>query len=171
MTMKKEALIRELDYEDLPHVMTIEKQAFTNPWSLAMFVLEMSKPSSICLAAVSRRNELYGYLVCSRYDDVWHLMNVSVEADLRRKGIAKLLLDRMFELSQKDDEKQQYTLEVRLTNVSAIKMYEVYGFRSAGIRRRYYKNDGEDALIMWRMSTVGGGQAGGRESGLLDQRR
>jgi ribosomal-protein-alanine N-acetyltransferase len=69
--------IRTLGYSDLPHVIAVERRAFTAPWSLAMFVLELSKPSGICLAAVdSDSNKLVGYLILSRYDTVWHLMNV-----------------------------------------------------------------------------------------------
>jgi len=69
--------IRRLIYADLPHVIAIERQSFPTPWSLAMFVLELSKASGICLAALDQ-DELVGYCVCSRYDTVWHLMNVAV---------------------------------------------------------------------------------------------
>ena len=66
-------------------MIAIERRAFPTPWSLAMFVLELSKPSGICLAALDRRR-LVGYLVCSRYDTVWHLMNVAVDARLAAPG-------------------------------------------------------------------------------------
>ena len=69
--------VRRLTYSDLPAVLGIERRSFPTPWSLAMFVLELSKPSGICLAA-SGPDGLVGYLVCSRYADVWHLMNVAV---------------------------------------------------------------------------------------------
>ena len=77
--------IRRLTYADLPQVIAIERRAFPTPWSLAMFVLELSKPSGICLAAMIDER-LVGYLVCSRYDTVWHVMNVAVDARLRRRG-------------------------------------------------------------------------------------
>jgi hypothetical protein len=70
-------VIRRLAYSDLPAVISIERRSFPTPWSLAMFVLELSKPSGICLAA-TEGDRLLGYLVCSRYDQVWHLMNVAV---------------------------------------------------------------------------------------------
>jgi len=70
--------IRELTYGDLPRVIAIERRAFPTPWSLAMFVLELSKASGICLAALHDRR-LIGYLICSRYDTVWHVMNVAVD--------------------------------------------------------------------------------------------
>ena len=139
--------IRRLTYADLPQVIAIERRAFPTPWSLAMFVLERSKPGGICLAA-TRHGELVGYLVCSRYDTVWHLMNVSVEPEERRTGVATALL---LELLEKiDDPDARLTLEVRRSNAPAIALYERFGFRSAGVRRRYYQDNGEDALIMWR---------------------
>jgi ribosomal-protein-alanine N-acetyltransferase len=139
--------IRRLVYSDLPAVLSIERRAFTTPWSLAMFVLELSKPSGICLAAVED-GVLVGYLVCSRYDTVWHLMNVAVEPHRRRQGIARALIERLFE--QADKPSEQYTLEVRTSNESAIRLYERFGFRAAGRRRAYYHDNREDALIMWR---------------------
>ena len=139
--------IRRLSYSDLPQVISIERRSFPTPWSLAMFVLELSKPSGICLAAV-RGETLIGYLVCSRYDRVWHIMNVAVDPTERRRGIATELITRL--LHRVDDANAQYTLEVRCSNREAITLYERFGFRSAGLRRRYYQDNGEDALIMWR---------------------
>ena len=139
--------IRRLAYADLPQVIAIERRAFPTPWSLAMFVLELSKPSGICLAAV-RDERIVGYLVCSRYDTVWHLMNVAVEPGRQRQGIASALLVRLFE--QADRPNEQYTLEVRTSNDPAIALYEQFGFESAGVRPGYYHDNKEDALIMWR---------------------
>jgi ribosomal-protein-alanine N-acetyltransferase len=144
--------LRRLAYADLPAVLAIERRSFQTPWSLAMFVLELSKPSGICLAAATE-DGLAGYLVCSRYADVWHLMNVAVEPDRRRQGIATTLMDRLFDEAGRD---ARYTLEVRTSNHVAIAMYERFGFRSAGHRRRYYHDNGEDALIMWLESAAVG---------------
>jgi ribosomal-protein-alanine N-acetyltransferase len=139
--------IRRLTYADLPQVIAIERRAFPTPWSLAMFVLELSKPGGICLAA-RRDGTLVGYLICSRYDTVWHVMNIAVDPDRRRTGIATALL---LELLQRvGDKNARYTLEVRTSNAGAIRLYERFGFRTAGTRRRYYQDNGEDALIMWR---------------------
>jgi ribosomal-protein-alanine N-acetyltransferase len=145
--MKLELEIRALTYSDLPQVISIERRAFPTPWSLAMFVLELSKPSGICLAAVLR-GRLTGYVICSRYDTVWHLMNVAVDDRLRRQGIATALLERLFD--EADQPGEQYTLEVRPSNHEAIALYERFGFRAAGRRRGYYHDNKEDALIMWR---------------------
>jgi ribosomal-protein-alanine N-acetyltransferase len=138
--------IRPLGYSDLPQVISIERRAFPTPWSLAMFVLELSKPSGVCLAAVEEQR-VVGYLICSRYADVWHLMNVAVDPPARRRGIATALLEEMIVRAGPD---ASYTLEVRPSNAQAIALYERFGFRSAGTRRRYYQDTGEDAVIMWR---------------------
>jgi len=137
--------IRRLAYSDLPAVISIERRSFPTPWSLAMFVLELSKPSGICLAATAG-DQLLGYLVCSRYEQVWHLMNVAVAPERRRAGVARRLIAQLLEES---GGRLPLTLEVRVSNRPAIAMYERLGFRSAGVRPRYYRDNGEDALIMW----------------------
>jgi len=146
--------IRRLAYPDLPQVIEIERRVFPTPWSLAMFVLELSKPSGICLAAVSERR-LIGYLICSRYDTIWHVMNVAVDQDRQGEGLASELLAELY--ARVDDQDARFTLEVRRSNHQAIRLYEREGFRAAGMRRRYYQDNGEDALVMWRTpATIAG---------------
>jgi ribosomal-protein-alanine N-acetyltransferase len=127
-----------------------------------MFVLELSKPSGICLAA-THEGRIVGYLICSRYDTVWHVMNVAVDDRLRRQGIGTALLEYLFEHA--DGPGEQYTLEVRMSNAGAIDLYERFGFRSAGLRRGYYHDNKEDAVIMWRVveGTDGWGADGAPE--------
>jgi [ribosomal protein S18]-alanine N-acetyltransferase len=144
--------IRRLSYADLPQVIAIERRAFPTPWSLAMFVLELSKPSGICLAA-TQDERVVGYMVCSRYDRVWHVMNVAVDDGRLRQGIATALLAKLFEIADRRGE--QYTLEVRMSNHGAIALYERFGFRSAGLRPGYYHDNKEDAVVMWRTATSG----------------
>jgi ribosomal-protein-alanine N-acetyltransferase len=120
-----------------------------------MFVLELSKPSGICLAAVSGRR-LVGYLICSRYDTVWHVMNLAIDQQHQRMGLASVLLSELY--ARVDDEQARFTLEVRRSNVVAIHLYEREGFRAAGVRRRYYQDNGEDALVMWRTPATRAGR-------------
>jgi [ribosomal protein S18]-alanine N-acetyltransferase len=143
--------IRRMVYPDLPQVMAIERRVFPTPWSLAMFVLERSKQSGICLAAVldaEHGRHLAGYLICSRYEQVWHVMNVAVDLDYQRLGVASALLAELY--VQVGDDHARFTLEVRRSNHPAIHLYEREGFRAAGVRPRYYQDNGEDALVMWR---------------------
>jgi len=177
--------IRLLSYPDLPQVIAIERRVFPTPWSLAMFVLELSKQSGICLAATAttthasdgvdegaqdgasvgglrqalvgepsqepldgQSRALVGYLICSRYDTIWHVMNVAVDIDRQRMGLASAMLAELY--ARVDDPHARFTLEVRRSNAVAIHLYEREGFRAAGLRRRYYQDNGEDALVMWR---------------------
>ncbi|MCD6727622.1 MAG: ribosomal protein S18-alanine N-acetyltransferase [Solirubrobacteraceae bacterium] len=146
--------IRPLTYADLPQVVAIERRSLPTPWSLAMFVLELSKPDGACMAAV-QDGRLAGYVICSRYDDVWHVMSVAVDPARRRQGIATRLLERIFDQVGHD---ARVTLEVRPSNLGAIALYERLGFLAAGSRRRYYQDNGEDALIMWRTPATRGGR-------------
>jgi ribosomal-protein-alanine N-acetyltransferase len=140
--------IRRLQLRDLNAIEEIERRSYPTPWSRSMFASELAKPSSICLGAFEG-DRLLGYLIVSRYVDAWHVMNVAVGPDHRRRGIARALLAELFELTAEDG-RRGYTLEVRVSNDGAIKLYERLGFRSSGIRRGYYTDNREDALIMWR---------------------
>jgi ribosomal-protein-alanine N-acetyltransferase len=140
--------IRPLELSDLNAIEAIEHRAYPTPWSRSMFASELAKPTSICLGAFEG-DELVGYVVNSRYVDAWHVMNVAVDPDRHRRGVATALLQRLFELTH-DDERRGYTLEVRVSNLAAIRLYENLGFEARGIRRGYYTDNREDALIMWR---------------------
>ena len=142
--------IRRLQLKDLAEIERIERESYATPWSRSMFAGELSKASSVCLGALDGDEEvLVGYLIVSRYVDAWHVMNVAVTPDQRRRGIASLLLNRLFELTA-GRSRRGYTLEVRVSNAGAIKLYEEVGFRPRGVRRGYYTDNREDALIMWK---------------------
>ena len=141
--------LRRIEPRDLDAVDEIERASYPTPWSRAMFGAELRKPSSLALGAYSKQGELVGYAFVSRYVDAWHVMNVAVATDYRRRGIATILLERLFEMTATDP-RSGYTLEVRVSNLGAIRLYEQLGFESRGIRRGYYTDNREDALIMWR---------------------
>jgi ribosomal-protein-alanine N-acetyltransferase len=140
--------LRPLGLRDLAAIEEIERRSYVTAWSRSMFASELAKPSSICLGAFDGVGALLGYLIISRYVDAWHVMNVAVDPASRRQGIATALLERLFELTASD--RRGYTLEVRVSNEGAIELYEGLGFRRRGIRRGYYTDNREDALIMWR---------------------
>jgi ribosomal-protein-alanine N-acetyltransferase len=146
--------LRRLDLGDLDAIERIERASYPTPWSRSMFASELAKPSSLSFGAVDETGTLVGYLVLSRYVDAWHIMNVAVAPERRRQGIASALLQRLLELT-KDDSLRGYTLEVRVSNLGAIRLYERFGFRRKGIRRGYYTDNREDALIMWRDANSG----------------
>jgi [ribosomal protein S18]-alanine N-acetyltransferase len=141
---------RRLELRDLNSIERIERASYPTPWSRSMFAGELAKPSSISLGAFEpETGELLGYLIISRYVDAWHVMNLAVTPKRRRERIASSLLERLFELTSREG-RRGYTLEVRVSNDVAIKLYEQAGFKARGIRRGYYTDNREDALIMWR---------------------
>jgi ribosomal-protein-alanine N-acetyltransferase len=143
--------IRRLTLADLAAIERIERRAYPTPWSRSMFAGELAKTSSICLGAfdTDAEEQLVAYLIISRYVDAWHVMNVAVHDDYRGQGVATQLLTRLFELTAGDD-RRGYTLEVRVSNIAAIRLYERLGFVARGVRRGYYTDNREDALIMWK---------------------
>ncbi len=149
--------LRRLGTDDLTAIETIERRSYPTPWSRSMFAGELAKPSSICLGAFDMRETedgdeeatLIGYLIVSRYVDAWHIMNVAVDPEHRSRGVAVTMLERLFELTA-GDVRRGYTLEVRVSNATAIRLYERLGFQARGIRRGYYTDNREDALIMWK---------------------
>ena len=141
---------RKLKLRDLAAIEEIERTSYPTPWSRSMFAGELAKPSSICLGAIEAEGEeLVGYLIISRYVDAWHVMNIAVAPEYRRRGIARSLMERLFEVTARDA-RRGYTLEVRVSNEAAIRLYEELGFKTRGIRRGYYTDNREDALIMWK---------------------
>ena len=90
-----EVELRRLELRDLNAIEEIERSAYPTPWSRSMFASELAKPSSLCLGAFEPGTDrLIGYLIISRYVDAWHVMNVAVDPDHRRQGIASLLVAR-----------------------------------------------------------------------------
>src|SRR5437588_12663947 len=107
---------RRLELRDLNEIELIERSSYATPWSRSRFAGELAKPSSLSLGAFdTETGELLGYLIISRYVDAWHVMNVAVSPEHRRRKIATMLLERLFDLTAGDGQRG-YTLEVRVSN-------------------------------------------------------
>src|SRR3954468_13050153 len=117
---------RRLELRDLNEIERIERSSYRTPWSRSMFAGELAKPASISLGAFEGE-QLAGYMIISRYVDAWHVMNIAVDPGFRRRGIATALLESVLVLRD-DGSRRGYTLEVRVSNDGAIKLYERLGF-------------------------------------------
>ena len=129
-------------------VMAIERQVYARPWSPNLFAAEMSEPSNRCylVARVDRTVVGYGGMIC--YGDEAHITNIAVDPQQHRHKIgSRLLLDLL--RNGIDMGAHAVSLEVRVTNWGAQRMYGRFGFHPVGIRRNYYQELHEDALIMW----------------------
>jgi [ribosomal protein S18]-alanine N-acetyltransferase len=140
--------LRRLTPRDLDAIERIEHRAYPTPWSRSMFAGELAKPNGICVGAF-QGEVMLGYLIVARYVDAWHVMNIAVDVDHRGRSVARAMLSHLFEATLADRERG-YTLEVRVSNAVAIHLYESLGFVATGMRRGYYTDNREDALIMWR---------------------
>ena len=107
--------IRRLGLADLDAIDAIEQRAYATPWSRSMFASELAQAHARSASGAFEGDQLVGYVVNSRYVDAWHVMNVAVDPDHQRRGIASRLLERLFELTD-DDQRRGYTLEVRVSN-------------------------------------------------------
>jgi [ribosomal protein S18]-alanine N-acetyltransferase len=141
-------VIRPMQFTDLESVVAIEAQTFTLPWSLAVFSNQLSRGGGIALVCevdgVTR-----AYLIADMFVDVWHLMNVAVHEEWRRRHIASELIETYFSITERRPHRG-HTLEVRASNQGAIELYRSFGFVTTGVRPGYYSDDHEDAVIMWK---------------------
>ena len=139
-------VIRELLEHDLPDVVGIENISFTTPWSEILFFNEIYKQRSIAKVAVMDK-KVIGYICANFVADEGHILNLAVHSDFRRKGIAKTLVENILEELKETDCRFLY-LEVRASNNAARELYEGFGFKVVGTRKKYYNKPEEDAVIM-----------------------
>ena len=135
-----------LKYEHLAQMAEIEKEAFDTPWTVAMFIPELCS-NDACYTVAVRGDEVLGYGGFHKVLDEGHITNIAVKNTERGKGIGKFLMATLISQARERGV-ERMTLEVNVNNARAIHLYESYGFKGAGIRKKYY-NGRDDALIMW----------------------
>ena len=136
-----EVIIRQAVPGDAGSIYEIENLCFPDPWSMDALTYELEgNPRAFYIVA-----ELDGEVV--GYAGLW--INVAVKPGFRNRKIGEGIIGVMIDFTSGEGI-AHYTLEVRKSNVPAINLYEKFGFRTEGVRKKYYQNNGEDALIMWR---------------------
>ncbi len=140
--------LRQAGPEDLPILSALEARAFSRPWPQEAMEAELSLPQAEVWIAWNGANAV-GYI------DFWlgagelSILNVAVDPALQRQGIGRRLLG-LAELRARDEGLEQIFLEVRVSNNAAIGLYRAGGFQQVGIRRGYYSDNGEDAIVLHR---------------------
>lgn len=139
--------VRKMLPADLQQVYAIENLCYTTPWSFNSFKYELENREAILKVAVLG-SKIIGYTCIRTILDMTHLMNIAVLEEYRRKGVAHMLLaDAILELKSLRPS-AKLTLEVRESNLAAVRFYEKFGFNTTGKRKKYYQKPEDDAVIM-----------------------
>ncbi|MCX7773318.1 MAG: ribosomal protein S18-alanine N-acetyltransferase [Clostridia bacterium] len=145
--MSADYMLRPMCREDLDGMLDVEHRSFSIPWTKGMFEDELFNPNAYYLV-LKADGRIVGYGGLWKILDEGHITNVAVHPDYRRHGFGKALIQGLIDFANTNG-LVALTLEVRVSNAPAIALYESFGFRSQGKRKRYYPDNHEDALIMW----------------------
>lgn len=140
--------IRFMTVDDLDAVMEIEHSSFSIPWSREAFYNEIEQNHLSTYLVVEDGERVAGYCGVWLVVDEAHITNVAVLPDYRGQGLGEALMQRIMKIA-KEVGARVMTLEVRLSNKAAQGLYRKMGFQDGGIRKRYYSDNQEDALVMW----------------------
>lgn len=146
-------IITQMQKEHLSAVMKIERDSFTHPWSEHSFVSELENPKSYAFVAIDN-DEVIGFAVLSVVLDEGSLLDIAVNKSHRRKGVAKKLFEAVQKVAE-DNKLSFITLEVRVSGTPAISLYKAMGFEQVAIRKNYYSNPIEDAVLMTKFFETG----------------
>lgn len=142
-------VIDPMRVRDLSDILKIERLSFTTPWSRGAFLSELLENDRAYYLVARCGEPAVGYIGVWIIAGEGHITNVAVHPDFRRNGVGTRLLNAIGELAREKGA-SRLTLEVRRSNTSAQRLYAALGFESAGIRRGYYRDNNEDAVIMWK---------------------
>lgn len=142
--------IKEATHAHISNICEIEKEAFSDPWSQASILNEIANEQSIFLVATKEDNTVVGYVSMRNVVNEGYINNIAVSKQYRGLSIGTMLILALLNESDKIGI-AALTLEVRVSNAVAIKLYEKFGFETKGYRKNFYSNPSEDAAIMWKI--------------------
>ncbi len=147
-------LVQDMTLADIDAVQEVERASFTAPWPPNAFKHELTQNRHARYVVAWRGGRVVGYAGLWNAVGEAHITTFAVHTDARREHVCERLLLRLFEIAGElakgmAEGRMALTLEVRASNLPAQKLYEKFGFRRAGVRRRYYSDNNEDAIIMW----------------------
>ena len=146
-----ELRIRKAGPEDADAMAVLEQQCFAAPWSKEALLHELTENPLAVYFAAEISGRVAGYVGLWAILDEGHITNVAVSPDYRRMGVGSALIKTMLSATEQIG-LLRHTLEVRAGNEAAKGLYRKFGFEEAGLRKGYYEDNGEDAIIMWRDS-------------------
>jgi len=144
-----EPCLREMTVDDLADVHEVERLSFPTPWSTNAFLRELTENIYADYIVAAVRGRVIGYAGMWVVIDEAHVTNIAVHPEFRGRGIGERLLCELF-VRAKARGARRMTLEVRPSNEVARHLYEKHGFVARGLRKGYYSDTGEDAIIMWK---------------------
>ena len=142
--------IREMDLADVDRVCVLEEMAFSMPWHKESFIEMIENKDALYLVADDEQAGVIGCCGVRSIVGEGDITNVVVHPDFRKKGVAYTMLTQLMSRGEEDFGIKEFILEVRVGNMSAIHLYEKLGFVSEGVRKNFYEEPVEDALIMWK---------------------
>ena len=145
-----ELVIRKATIEDVEGLEVIEQECFETPWSKESLEHDIAENKLATYIVADLEGELIGYIGIWNIMDEGHINNVAVLPKYRRMHIATFLLNTLITATEAAGVKS-HTLEVRASNTAAQDLYKKFGFVDSGRRPKYYEDNGEDAIIMWRI--------------------
>ena len=147
-------LYKPMDSSHVEGVFELSKNSFHIPWSLESIQQELTNNLARYIVAMdSDSNKVIGFAGMWIIAGEGNITNIAVDADFKRVGIVYNLLSALFDICKKEN-CPDITLEVRVSNIAAQKLYEKAGFINEGIRKKYYEDNGEDAMIMWKRNII-----------------
>jgi len=145
-------VIEKMTVDDIDSVLKVEKDCFSIPWSKDSFVRELVENELALYLVAKIANVAVGYIGVWKIIDEGHITNLAVYSKYRKMGIGKMLVSELLSLCEKDGI-TSFTLEVRESNKHAQNLYKKFQFAECGIRKGYYQDNNENAVIMWRRET------------------
>jgi len=141
--------IHKMRERHLKEVFEIERACFTSPWSYESLKKDLTQSKIAVYLVALRDRAVIGYAGMWNVVDEGHILNIAVRQDCRRMGVGTRMMSRLTASARRAN-MTGLTLEVRENNIAAREMYKKFGFKQEGVRKNYYSDTGEDAIIMWK---------------------
>ena len=149
----RDIMIRDADISDAHEIAEVEKECFPKPWSEEVIRHDMNENGKARYLVAVTAGKIIGYISVWAMDYEGYINNIAVVPGFRRSHIASMLMDAMLYETETEGI-VSHTLEVRESNMAARKLYEKYSFKETGKREHFYSDNGEDAVVLWRMGEV-----------------